>query len=133
MSTIGQTASSPTGDYLMQAYISNVDQSVRILHKPTLLKQLNHFRRGLLCDPQEFQCQLATVYCLALLSLSEQDCQLYLGQPRVTLIARFRGEVERLILVLNITRTHRLSALQTLILHIVGYFQAVGLHEWTMC
>lgn len=110
-------------EYLMQAYISNVDQSVRILHKPTILKQLNYFWRGVLPDFQDFEFQLAAIYCLALLSLSPEDCQSHLGEAREALTARFRGLVASGLGVLRLNSTSKVSSLQTSVLYIVSLRQ----------
>lgn len=107
-------------EYLVQTYISSVDQSVRVLHKPTLLKQVNFLWRGVLPDFQDFECQLAVIYCLALLSLSPEDCETHLGQSREVLIERFHAQAERGIAVLSIATTHKLASLQTFVLYMVS-------------
>ena len=119
VNSVSSNLSLSQSDHLVQAFISNVDQSVRVLHKPTLLKKLNQFRRGVLSDACNFEIQLAAVYSLALLSLPSEDCLVNLGEPRQTLMARFLNQVERGLQILRITTTHKWSSLQTLILHIV--------------
>lgn len=107
-------------EYLIRAYISHVDQSVRVLHKPTLLKQVNFLWRGVLPDFQEFECQLIVIYCLALLSLSSEDCEEHLGQSREALAERLRAQAERGIATLSVATTHKLASLQTFVLYIVS-------------
>ena len=107
-------------DFLMHSFCANVDQFVRILHKPTVLTQLNHLRRGILVDADDFVCHLSAIYNLAVLSLSNEDCLRTTGEPRAVLLNRFRRDVERGLGRLDITISHKLSSLQTLLLHIVS-------------
>ncbi len=95
-----------------------MDQFIRILHKPTVLKQLNRLQRGIIetgCDVQ-----LSAIYNLAVLSLSEQDCVVHFGEKRDALLGRFRYDVEQGLSRLSLTTSHELSTLQTLLLHIVS-------------
>lgn len=108
------------GDFLTETFMFRVDLFVCILHKPTVLKQLNHFRRGVLPDWKEFECQLSAIYNLAILSLNENECATHLDESREALLARFRSDVERGLDRLSLTTTHKVSALQTLLLHIVS-------------
>ena len=62
---------------------------------------------------------MAAVYNLGLLSFSDEDSLLYLGESRDQMQSRLRENVERGLARLNITTTHSLSSLQTLLLHIV--------------
>ena len=111
-----------SANFLMHAYISNVDQFIRVIHKPTLLKQRNQLRRGVLSESHEFQCQLSTIYSLASLSISDDDSIARIGMPRDVLLHRLRLDTELALTTLNVTTTHKLSTLQTLILHIVRFY-----------
>lgn len=108
-------------DFLMHTFNANVDQFVRILHKPTIQTKLNQFRRGVLADGHDFSCQLSAIYNLAVLSLSNDDCVATIGQPRESLLVRFKTDVEQGIGNLHITISHNISSLQTLLLHIVSF------------
>ena len=79
----------------MHSFCANVDQYVRILHKPTILIQLNHLRRGILVEADDFVCQLSAVYNLSLLSLSDEDCMRTVGELREALLMRFKSDVEK--------------------------------------
>jgi hypothetical protein len=105
--------------------VENVDQFVRVLYKPALWKTLNRTQRGI--AGHEDACQLSAVYSLAVLSLSEQDCVVNFGERRDVLLNRFKADVEHGLSSLNLTTTHRLSSLQTLLLHI-SYLVWTGSH-----
>lgn len=104
--------------YLIDTFRSNVDPFVRVLHKPTMLKQVNHFQRGII--GVEFETQLSAIYNLAVLSLTEDDCVQNLGQSRENLLQHFKADVEHGLRKIDLTTTHQLMALQTLLLHLVS-------------
>ena len=116
------TLSPVSADYLTHAYLQNVDQFVRVLHKPTILKQRNQLRRGVLSEPHEFQCQLSAIHSLAALSISDEDSIARIGMPRDVLVHQLRLDTERALVTLNVTTTHKLSTLQTFLLHIVRLY-----------
>lgn len=107
-------------DLLIQAYLNNVDPFLRLIHKPTFFLCVNHFRRGIIPDPELFSCLLFTVYLLALPSLSPAECA-QLGEEKAVLVSTFREYVERGLERLRITTTHDSSALLPLLLYIVRY------------
>ncbi len=106
------------GTFLMDTYIANVDQFIRILHKGTVVAQTRQFAAGV--GEPGFEAQLSAVYNLALLSLTEKDCSDRFRESRVVLLNRCREDVERGLSALKVTTTHQLSTLQTLLLHIVS-------------
>lgn len=97
-----------------------MDQFIRILRKPTVLKQLNRLQRGIV-EPG-FDVQLSAIYNLAVLSLSEQDCIVHFGEKRDALLGRFQYDVEQGLGRLSLTTSHELSTLQTLLLHVVSVY-----------
>lgn len=92
---------------------------IRVLHKPTLFLDLNHFRRGVLKAPAEFECELFAVYSLALLPLSSDAVEYHLHESRKALMSRYRSYVEHGLSRLNLTTTQSLRTLRTLILYLV--------------
>ncbi|EXJ90606.1 hypothetical protein A1O1_03709 [Capronia coronata CBS 617.96] len=110
------------GDFLIQTYIDKVDPFVRILHKPTLLRDLNHFRRGILPDAHEFECGLFAVYALALLPLCSTVVEYRLHEPKAALLSKYRSYVEHGLSRLNLTTTQSLSTLRTFVLYITLLF-----------
>lgn len=105
--------------HLVEVYIANVDQSVRVLHVPTLRRQVNHFWRGILPDFRSFEPQLAIVYCLGLLSLPAGECQTLFGEARQSLMSKFRTQTEQGLAALELATTHKIASLQTFVLYIV--------------
>ncbi|KAJ9609848.1 hypothetical protein H2200_006177 [Cladophialophora chaetospira] len=110
------------GDFLVQCFKEKVDPFVKILHKPTLQLELNHFRRGILSDPVEFQCRLVAVYALALLPMCSMIVEHRYHEPKDAMVARYRSYVEQGLSQLNLTTTQSVSTLQTFLLYITLLF-----------
>lgn len=107
-------------DFLVQTFIENVDPFVRIVHKPTLLLGLNHFRRGVVANPTEFETSLFAIYSLALLPLSPTLVEYRLHESKKDLISRYRANAEHGLSRMNLTTTQSLATLQTFLLYIVS-------------
>jgi hypothetical protein len=101
-------------------FVEKVDPLVKILHKPTLLLELNHFRRGILANPAEFQVRLFAIYALALLPICSTLVEYRFHELKKVLLSRYRSYVEQGLSQLNLTTTQSLSTLQTFLLYIVG-------------
>ncbi|OCT50974.1 hypothetical protein CLCR_08109 [Cladophialophora carrionii] len=109
-------------DFLVQTFVEKVDPFVKILHKPTLLLELNHFRRGILANSAEFQVRLFAVYALALLPLCSTMVEYRFHELKKVLLSRYRSHVEQGLSQLNLTTTQSVSTLQTFLLYITFLF-----------
>ncbi|EXJ58021.1 hypothetical protein A1O7_05444 [Cladophialophora yegresii CBS 114405] len=109
-------------DFLVQTFVEKVDPFVKILHKPTLHLELNHFRRGILANPTEFQVRLFAVYALGLLPLCSTMVEYRFHESKKGLLSRYRSHVEQGLSQLNLTTTQSLSTLQTFLLYITFLF-----------
>ncbi|KIW32936.1 uncharacterized protein PV07_04447 [Cladophialophora immunda] len=112
----------PESDFLIQTFLDKVDPFVKILHKPTLQLELNHFRRSVCARSTEFECRLFTIYSLALLSMCSTLVEYRLHESKKVLLSRFRSYVEQVLSRVNLTTSHSLSTLQTFLLYITLLF-----------
>ncbi|OAL18896.1 hypothetical protein AYO22_10225 [Fonsecaea multimorphosa] len=112
----------PETDFLIQMFFDKVDPFVKILHKPTLRRELNHFRRGVCTNPTEFECRLFVIYALALLSMCSEMIEYRLHESKKSLLSRFRSYVEHGLSQVNLTTSHSLFTLQTFLLYITLLF-----------
>ncbi|EXJ69104.1 uncharacterized protein A1O5_08039 [Cladophialophora psammophila CBS 110553] len=103
-------------------FLDKVDPFVKILHKPTLQVELNHFRRGVSANPTEFGCRLLVVYSLALLSMCSTLVEYRLHESKKVLLSRYRSYVEHSLSRMNLTTSQSLSTLQTFLLYITLLF-----------
>lgn len=108
-------------DVLVQSYLQYVDPFVRVLHKPRLLYELNHYRRGIFLDADLFECQLYVIYALALIPMTTDECLLKLGVEKSMLMEIFKHAVGARLAQLNIPSSHKIRNLQTFILYLVSW------------
>jgi hypothetical protein len=104
----------------MHSFLDHVAPFARVLHKPRLLFELNHYRRGILQDCKEFKAQLAVVNALALLPLSPEECFFHFGAGKQNLMQNLKDEAARGLGRMQIMTSHRIRTLQSLILYIVS-------------
>ncbi|KIW91904.1 uncharacterized protein Z519_07874 [Cladophialophora bantiana CBS 173.52] len=97
-------------DFLIQMFLDKVDPFVKILHKPTLLLELNHFRRGVSANPTEFGCRLFVVYSLALLSMCSTLVEFRLHESKEVLLSRYRSYAEHSLSRMDLTTSGMLHA-----------------------
>ncbi|KEF55103.1 uncharacterized protein A1O9_08756 [Exophiala aquamarina CBS 119918] len=110
------------GDFLLKVFVEKVDPFVHLLHKPSFLSELNHFRRGLLGSDTTFEIMLFTIYMLALLPLKPATVETRLHEPKVALMSRYRSYVEYGLSRKNITTSQSLSTLQAFLLYMTHLF-----------
>ncbi|KAL7800320.1 hypothetical protein V8C37DRAFT_364865 [Trichoderma ceciliae] len=106
-----------TGDHLIRAFINHVDPFIRLIHVPKFFLDLNHFRRKVLLNPDQFEVELYAIYGLAVLSLSVHDVA-KLGFEKSVLVADCKRYVESGLTWLKVTTTHDTSVLR-IFLHFI--------------
>ncbi|OAP59884.1 hypothetical protein AYL99_04886 [Fonsecaea erecta] len=109
-------------DFLIHTFLDKVDPFVKVLHKPTLQLELNHFRRGVSANPAELECRLFVIYSLALLSMCPALVEYRFHESKKVLLSRFRSHVEHGLSQVNLTTSHSLFTLQTFLLYITLLF-----------
>ncbi|KAF2498521.1 hypothetical protein BU16DRAFT_524625 [Lophium mytilinum] len=114
--------SQANSDLLVRSFVQNVDPFLRILHKPRLLLELNHLRRGILRDGNQLESQLQVIHALGAIPMTEDECIIHFGVEKSALMSNLRNAAERGLSRLNITSTHKIRNLQTLLLYITLLF-----------
>ncbi|KAE9993431.1 hypothetical protein EG327_005202 [Venturia inaequalis] len=105
-------------DFLVQSYVLYVDPFIRVSHKPSLLFELNHFRRGILPDRKEFGSELSVIHALGLVPLPADDCMLQFGVEKSLLMKNFKDAANRGLAQLNVAASHKIRNLRTFLLYI---------------
>ncbi|RDI82775.1 hypothetical protein Vi05172_g7203 [Venturia inaequalis] len=109
-------------DFLVQSYVLYVDPFIRVSHKPSLLFELNHFRRGILPDRKEFGSELSVIHALGLVPLPADDCMLQFGVEKSLLMKNFKDAANRGLAQLNVAASHKIRNLRTFLLYITLLF-----------
>jgi hypothetical protein len=112
--------SQPQSDFLVHSYVLHVDPFIRLSHKPRLLLDLNHFRRGILLDGQDCECELFVIYALGIIPLTADECMLQMGAEKPTLMRTFKDAASRGLVRLNVASSHKIRNLRTFLLYIVN-------------
>lgn len=107
-------------DYLVQCFQDYVDPFIRILHKPRIVHELNQYRRGTLENSSDFECHMDAIYALALIPLTDDDCQFQLGAEKPALMRVFKDRVESGLRKLKVASSTKMRDLQTFLLYIVS-------------
>jgi hypothetical protein len=107
-------------DFLAHNYVLYVDPFIRLSHKPRLLLELNHFRRGILPDGQDFECELFVIYALGLIPVTADECMLQMGGEKSTLMRTFKDAAGRGLVRLNVASSHKIRNLRSFLLYIVN-------------
>lgn len=105
---------------MIQSYVLHVDPFIRLSHKPRLLFELNHFRRGILPDRDEFESERSVIHALGLVPLSVVDCMLQFGVEKLVLMKTFKDAASRGLARLNVAASHKIRNLRTFLLYIVS-------------
>ncbi|KAF7552490.1 hypothetical protein G7046_g7395 [Stylonectria norvegica] len=74
---------------LWQIYLENVDPLLKITHTPTLQGRIVNAIGDLTSIRPAFQALVFSIYCVSVMSLSEDECALFFGSPRDALLSHY--------------------------------------------
>ena len=75
---------------LWRVFLENVDPVTKVLHGPSLQPLISKASLGVSSKPKSLEALLFAVYSAAVVSLADQDCKQRFGEPRKTLLSRYR-------------------------------------------
>lgn len=75
---------------------------------------------GMHLVPIEYQALLYSIYAMAVISMSEQECFDLLGHSRDTMLKHYGGSTKRALMKYNHRENYTMITLQTLILYLVS-------------
>jgi hypothetical protein len=120
------TLSHPSPDVrgaLWAVYARNVDPIIKILHRPTVVKQMGAIESGGLAgqnaSPASLDALFYAVYFAAVLTLSPEECQRRTGQHKNLLVDQFRVCTERSLAAADYLNTEELTTLQAATIYVV--------------
>jgi Fungal specific transcription factor domain len=104
---------------LWEAYKENVDPVVKIFHRPTVGKMLSDASNDLTKISKPAEVLFFAIYYGATVSLSPQQCQTLFGEPKVSMLNRYRFAVEQALTRANFLSTASLMTLQAFVFFLV--------------
>jgi Fungal specific transcription factor domain len=114
-------------NFLVQAYISNIDPFIRILHKPRFKLELSQFHRVTtppMPQRDEFEALLFSVYTLAILSSPDEAVVAQFGEHKWVLGGRYRLATERALERIGFLSGHSMMGLQAFVLYLTLLFES---------
>ncbi|KAJ9609778.1 hypothetical protein H2200_006106 [Cladophialophora chaetospira] len=118
---------------LWQIFLTNVNPLVKIIHQPTLQRNIEDAMTDIDHIPRGLEALMFSIYNAAILSMRDGECQATFGEPRSTLQSRYRLGVRR-----SLTRAHFMGSsdilvLQALVLYLLAMRQELDARTlWTL-
>lgn len=105
---------------LWQIYTERIDPLTKLLHVPTMRPAIHRAASSIEAIPRTFEPLMFAIYAAAVMSLSEDECQEVLGEPRTSLLQRYSSATKRALLRAKFMSTINIVVLQALVLHLVS-------------
>lgn len=107
-------------NFLWNVYLENVAPLISIFHKPTLQKLFVGPAQNPGLLDKNSEALVLTIYFVAIISLSPEQCRSKLGEERDSLVRRYRFAVEQALAKANFLNTQNLMLLQTVVLFLIA-------------
>jgi hypothetical protein len=104
---------------LWQVYLDNVNPLLKVTHTPTLQGRIVEAASNLKDTPPTLEALMFGIYCIAVLSLSEEECQAMFKQSKVQLLARYQFGCQQALVNSQFLRTGSRDCLTALYLYLV--------------
>jgi hypothetical protein len=107
---------------LWQVYLDNVNPLLKVTHTPTLQGRIVEAASNLKDTPPTLEALMFGIYCVAVLSLCEEDCQTMFKQSKVQLSTRFQFGCQQALVNSQFLRTGSRDCLTALFLYLVRFY-----------
>ncbi|MCJ1398662.1 hypothetical protein MMC11_001863 [Xylographa trunciseda] len=104
---------------LWQTYLENVNPLTKILHTPTMQKQIIDASGDLDNVSKAFEALMFAIYSSAVNSMTEEECQRVLGEARLALLDRYTYATHQALLRVKFLKTTDIVVLQAFVLFLL--------------
>lgn len=104
---------------LWQVYLENVNPLLKVTHAPTLQARIIDAVSHPANLPPTLQALMFSIYCVAIMSLSEDDCHATFGTPRRCLLGTYQFACQQALFRCRFWRCDDVDALVALYLYLV--------------
>lgn len=104
---------------LWQIYLDRVNPLTKIIHVPTVGPYLLQATGATPQLPKNVEALLFSIYTLATVAMSKEECEEMLGMARDKALARFGQGVRLCLTQMGFLKTHDLLTLQALVIYLV--------------
>ncbi|RDA91809.1 hypothetical protein CP533_2832 [Ophiocordyceps camponoti-saundersi (nom. inval.)] len=119
---------------LWQFFIDRVNPLTKIIHVPSVQPWVVDAASGIAGLPPQRQALLFSIYNMAIISLSDAECQQTLGVSRDAALQRFTAGTKAALARLNFLKNYHMAALQALVLYMYSLQGRYDRHAaWILC
>jgi hypothetical protein len=114
----------PNTDHIMklwQIFLTNVNPLMKLIHAPTLQRSIEDAITDIDHIPRGLEALMFAIYCAAILSMKDGECQATFNEPRATLQSRYRLGVRRALTRARFLATSDIVILQALVIYLVSF------------
>ena len=104
---------------LWQIYLDNVNPLLKVTHTPTLQAQIIDAAANVSDIDSDLQALMFSIYSVAVMTLSEQQCLSQFGTPRNDLLAGYQMACQQALLNCDFLSTDNRNCLTALFLYLV--------------
>ncbi|KAE9376651.1 hypothetical protein N431DRAFT_367787 [Stipitochalara longipes BDJ] len=105
---------------LWQLYLDNVNPLLKVTHTPSLQGRIIDAAGNVLEIKPELEALMFSIYCMAVSSLTENDCQAMFAESKVDLLARYQLGCQQALLNSRFQRTTNRDCLTALYLYLIS-------------
>jgi hypothetical protein len=105
---------------LWQIYLDNVNPLLKVTHTPTLQAQIIDAAADVTKIAPTLEALMFSIYCVAILSLAEDECRTMFGSPRDDLLKGYHFACQEALLNCDVLRTSDRDCLTALFLYLVS-------------
>ncbi|PHH77087.1 hypothetical protein CDD80_956 [Ophiocordyceps camponoti-rufipedis] len=106
------------GFKLWQLFLDRVNPLTKIIHVPTVQRWFVDAAAGITSPALHRQALIFSIYNMAVISLSDVECQQTLGVSRDAALQRFGAGTKAALTRLNVLKNYHMAALQALLLYV---------------
>lgn len=105
---------------LWQIFLDNCNPLVKTFHAPTVQQMIIDASGDLTSLTKPNEALLFSIYFLAIVSLTNEECEQHFGQPRQKLLAKYTRGVQQALVNAKFLRSLNLTTLQAFTLYMIG-------------
>lgn len=105
---------------LWQTFLDNVNPLVKVFHTPTIQALILNSVSDLQSLPRPLEALMFSIYCCALTSLSESECEAVMDEEKAAVMRRMRTGAQQALLNAGFLKTSDLMVLQAFVLFLLS-------------
>lgn len=112
---------------LWQIYSDNINPLLKVTHAPTLQARILDAAVDVTGVNRELEALMFSIYCAAIITLSEDDCRTTLGESKTKLLRKYQDACHQALINCGFLRSRERDCLTAFFLYLVGHQGLCGL------